>query len=139
MKEVQTIEKKVTFQAPIEKVWNAVSNSEAIEEWFMPNNFEAKEGFKFEIQSPFGPSVCEVLTIDPPKHLSFSWGEMGWIISFYLIDLGDSTEFTLTHSGWGKFDELIPETGETHGLVRDRMDNGWNKIVYEDLKKVAEK
>ncbi|WP_338780284.1 SRPBCC domain-containing protein [Metabacillus sp. FJAT-52054] len=128
----------VTLKAPINKVWETVSTSEGIAKWFMPNSFEPEEGFEFHIQSPFGPSPCRVLEIDPPVKLSFSWDTDGWIVSFLLKDLGDSTEFTLIHSGWKKPDDLLTKANEKSSIVRDRMSRGWNGIVQERLKKAVE-
>ena len=53
---VPQIKKQVTFQAPIEKVWQAVSSSEGMAEWFMPNDFEPVEGHEFKLETPFETS-----------------------------------------------------------------------------------
>lgn len=132
------IEKKSIFNATIEKVWKAVSTSEGIESWFMPNTFKPEEGHEFEVQSPFGPSPCKVIQVAPPKQLSFLWDRDGWMVSFYLQKKGDQTEFTLIHSGWKESEAIIPGTGETQGIVRDRMKHGWDDIVDQGLKKVVE-
>ncbi|OYD07460.1 SRPBCC family protein [Paludifilum halophilum] len=131
------IRKTVLFHAPIQKVWEAVSTSEGIVAWFMPNDFKPEVGHKFTLQSPFGPSPCKVLELDPPYRLSFSW-DSGWYVSFELKERDGKTEFTLTHSGWGKPDEIIPGPSETHSVIRNRMDYGWESIVNEKLRQVVE-
>ncbi|AZB41821.1 SRPBCC domain-containing protein [Bacillus sp. FJAT-42376] len=128
----------VTLKAPIQKVWEMVSTSEGIAQWFMPNDFEPREGYEFHVQSPFGPSPCKVLKIDPPAKLSFSWDTEGWIVSFILKDLGDATEFTLIHSGWKNPDDLLQKPNAKSSDIRDRMNGGWNGIVQERLKKAVE-
>src|SRR3954470_8222339 len=132
------IKQTVMMEAPIEKVWNKVSTSEGIEAWFMPNDFELKEGREFHLQSPFGPSPCKVLEIDEPYRLSFSWDTDGWIVTFILKELGDATEFTLIHGGWKHPDEIVPKGNEKTSVIHDRMDNGWEAIVNEGLKKAIE-
>ena len=77
------IKQTIIFEAPIQKVWESVSTSEAIASWFMPNDFELKVGHEFHLQSPFGPSPCKVLEIDEPYRLSFSWDTEGW--SLHLV------------------------------------------------------
>ncbi|MDQ0339689.1 uncharacterized protein YndB with AHSA1/START domain [Caldalkalibacillus uzonensis] len=130
--------KTTAFNAPIDKVWQTVSTSEGIAAWFMPNDFVAEVGQTFTLQTPFGPTPCKVLELEPPHLLSFAWGESGWQVTFELQALGDKTQFTLTHSGWGAADEVIPTTGEKQSVVRDRMDNGWEGIVNNNLAKVVE-
>ncbi|WP_439740816.1 SRPBCC family protein [Bacillus pseudomycoides] len=135
---LQDIKQTVIFEAPIQKVWNAVSTSEGIASWFMPNDFEPKVGHEFHVQSPFGPSPCKVLEIDEPHRLSFSWDTDGWVVSFVLKDLGDKTEFTLIHGGWKQADTILPKANEKSSVIRDRMAGGWVAIVNEKLKKVVE-
>jgi uncharacterized protein YndB with AHSA1/START domain len=132
------IKQTVMMEAPIEKVWDKVSTSEGIAAWFMPNDFELKEGHEFHVQSPFGPSPCKVLEIEKPHRLSFSWDTDGWIITFILKELGDKTEFTLIHSGWKEPDFILPKANQKSSIIRDTMNNGWEKIVHERLKKVVE-
>jgi uncharacterized protein YndB with AHSA1/START domain len=135
---VPEIRKTAVFNAPIQKVWEAAATSEGIAAWFMTNNFEPKVGHEFILQSPFGPSPCKVLELDPPNRLSFSWDTFGWRVSIELKELDGKTEFILIHSGWGDPDEIIPGPGETHSVIRDRMDNGWESLVKEKLRKVVE-
>lgn len=126
------------FQASIQRVWEAVSTSEGIAAWFMPNDFQPKVGHEFTLQTPFGPQPCKVLELDPPHRLSFAWGEFGWRVSFELKELEGKTQFTLIHSGWGEPDEIIPGSGLTHAMARNRMDHGWKSKVTENLREVVE-
>ncbi|MFB6469218.1 SRPBCC domain-containing protein [Cytobacillus sp. Hz8] len=138
METVQDIKQTIVLEAPIQKVWNTVSTSKAIESWFMPNDFVATEGYEFHIQSPFGPSPCKVLEIDEPNKLSFSWDTDGWVVSFLLKDLGDKTEFTVIHGGWKEPDAMIPKANLKTIDVRNNMNGGWEKIVHVALRKVVE-
>jgi uncharacterized protein YndB with AHSA1/START domain len=135
---VKDIEQKAVFNAPIQKVWDAVSTSEGIAEWFMPNDFQPKAGHEFHIQSPFGPSPCRVLEIDEPNKLSFSWDTDGWIVSFFLKDLDEKTEFILVHAGWKESDDILTKPNEKASVIRDRMNNGWVGLVNDRLRMVVE-
>jgi uncharacterized protein YndB with AHSA1/START domain len=135
---VKDIEQTAVFNASIQKVWDAVSTSEGISAWFMPNDFEPVAGHEFHIQSPFGPSPCKVLEIDEPNKLSFTWDTDGWVVTFLLKDLGDQTEFTVIHAGWKESDETITKAGEKASVIRDRMNNGWIGLVNDRLRKVVE-
>lgn len=136
--QVEDIQKRVVLNAPIQKVWEAVSSAEGLSTWFMPNDFKAEEGHEFTIQSPFGPSPCKVLEVRPPSKLSFLWDESGWIVTFELKELEGRTELTLVHSGWKKSEEIIPKAGEKSSIIRDRMDQGWENLVNVSLRKVVE-
>ncbi|RFU64488.1 SRPBCC domain-containing protein [Peribacillus saganii] len=133
------IRKTTIFNAPIQKVWDAVATSEGIAAWFMPNDFQPEAGYEFHLQGPFGPSPCKVLELDPPKRLVFSWDLFGWHVSFELKELDGQTEFTLVHSGWGAADDIIPGARQTQKDVRKTMENGWEPLVHNKLRKVVER
>lgn len=137
MDDIKDIQQTVVIKAPIQKVWNHVSTSTGISEWFMPNDFKAIVGYEFQIQSPFGPSLCKVLQIEEPYLISFAWDTDGWVVSFQLKDLGDRTEFTVIHGGWKAPDHVVPKAGEDASIIRDRMNGGWAGIVQK-LQKVVE-
>lgn len=126
----------LVLNAPIQKVWDAVSTAEGIAAWFMPNDFQPIQGHEFSLHSPYGTSPCKVTELDPPNRLSFNWGEE-WHITFELVDLEGKTEFTLIHSGWvaGK---VMPQTGEDQAVIRDRMNNGWDSAVLPRLREFVE-
>ncbi|TDG00191.1 SRPBCC family protein [Paenibacillus piri] len=130
------IRRTILLNAPIQKVWDTVSTSEGIAAWFMPNDFQPVLGFEFSINAEqYGTSYCKVTELDPPYRLAFTWGK-DWGISFDLKDVGGKTEFTLTHAGWGA--EQTTEFGESHKVVRDRMDHGWEAFVLPRLAKLVE-
>ncbi len=135
---VPDIKKTIVFDAPIQKVWEAVSTAEGISSWFMPNDFRLEVGHEFHIQSPFGPSPCKVLEIDEPNHLTFSWDTDGWFVSFDLKEMGDKTEFTMIHGGWKQADDILPKPGRSAAEIRDTMNGGWEALVKQKLRKVVE-
>ncbi|WP_223067694.1 SRPBCC family protein [Paenibacillus caui] len=121
------IHKTAVFNAPIEKVWAAVSTSEGIAAWFMPNTFQPELGYEFILHAgPFGDSPCKVTELDPPYRLSFDWAK-DWSVTFELKDLGGKTEFHLFHKGWDA--DKVTEFGQPHTIVHGRMDQGWEGIV----------
>ncbi|MEC1720248.1 SRPBCC domain-containing protein [Schinkia azotoformans] len=120
------IRKTIVVDAPIEKVWKAVSTSEGIAAWWMANTFEPVLGKDFILHAgPYGDSPCKVTELDPPNCVGFDW-DKGWHLTFELKSLEDGkTEFTLIHSGWSV------ENSKT----REIMNEGWEKIVKEQLPK----
>lgn len=122
------IVKHTVFQAPIQKVWDAVSTAEGMSAWFMPSDLKAELGYEFHIQAgPFGESPCKVTEVEPPYRLSFAWGK-DWTLTFELKETENGqTEFTLTHSGWDQ--RGATEFNEPHTVVRERMNGGWTGLV----------
>lgn len=131
------IRKVLIVHAPIEKVWKAVSTSEGIAAWWMPNTFEPILGYEFVLHAgQFGDSPCKVTELDPPNRLSFNWGK-DWNLAFELKELEEGkTEFTLIHSGWSP--DKVTEFGQPHTVIRDHMAGGWDKIVTEKLRAYLE-
>lgn len=136
MANVPDIKQTILIEAPIQKVWDLVSTGEGIGSWFMPNNLVPTEGHEFHIQSPFGPSPCRVLEVDPPHRLTFSWDTDGWIVEFLLKEIDGKTEFTLIHGGWKDSEEIIGKANRTAAEIRETMNNGWTSII-EKLSQVA--
>lgn len=122
------IRKTITLHAPLETVWKAISTSEGIAAWWMPNTFEAIEGHQFILQSPqYGDSPCIVTRIAPPYAIEFDWSK-DWHISIELEKIDDKTTyFTLVHSGWDP--NKSTEFGQPHTIIRDIMDGGWHNII----------
>ncbi|GGI47070.1 hypothetical protein GCM10008018_20320 [Paenibacillus marchantiophytorum] len=121
------IKQTIVFNAPIQKVWNAVATPDGIAAWFMPNNFKPELGHEFIIEAgPFGNSPCKVTDISPPNRLSFEWGK-DWTLTFELADVDGKTEFTLIHSGWDV--NKVTEFGQPHSVVREIMSQGWGGIA----------
>ena len=65
-----------------EKVWRALTQSALIEEWLMQNDFQPVVGHKFNFRArPMpnwnGVTDCEVLLVEPPARLAYSWNASG--------------------------------------------------------------
>ncbi|UXR77778.1 MULTISPECIES: SRPBCC domain-containing protein [unclassified Staphylococcus] len=135
--EMKPIEKVVTLQANKDTVWDAVSTSEGIASWWMPNDFEATPDKAFTLHAgEFGDSPCKVKKVIPKNHLSFYWGK-DWEILFKLDEVDSkTTKFTLIHSGWDETKQT--EFGQPHPVVQPFMNDGWDDIVKVALPKYLE-
>lgn len=63
-----------------DRVWQALTDRSILSIWMMDNNFEARLGHQFQFQSRslLGQKLifyCEVLEIEAPKRLIYSWQE----------------------------------------------------------------
>ncbi|MBN9016352.1 MAG: SRPBCC domain-containing protein [Rhizobiales bacterium] len=64
------------LDAPIEKVWRALSDPALLAQWLLPNDMVAEPGARFALAGSAaegGTIACEILESDPPRRLSFSW------------------------------------------------------------------
>lgn len=130
------IVRTITIEASIEKVWQAVSNSEALAAWLMPNDFQPIMGHEFTFKSEpkngwDGICYCKVMELDPPKKLGFTWrgGVMDQYVSFELKEVDGVTEFTLVHAGWY----------EEQKMIREIMYEGWGYIMEDFKNKLGDK
>jgi uncharacterized protein YndB with AHSA1/START domain len=67
---------------PPEKVWRALTEGALVEAWLMKNDFRPTPGHRFNFRAtPMsqwnGVVDCEVLTVEPPRRLSYSWNASG--------------------------------------------------------------
>lgn len=136
--QLPNIIKTVMLNAPIDKVWESVTNAEKLGSWFMPNDFKAVEGHEFSLQSPFGPSPCRVEKVEAPHFVRFAWDTDGWFVTFELKQVGEQTEFTLTHGGWKEASHIIPKANMPAEAVQKNMDGGWTMLVGKKLKEFVE-
>ena len=135
------LRKEAFYPHPPEKVWVALTNRKALAEWLMPNNFEPVVGAKFRFQyDPFGPcsglNECEVLEVDEPRRLSYSWVDVprkagkappgSMTVTWTLIPENGGTRLVLEHEGL-----------ETLGwFTRNAMKFGWGTMLKRLIPKV---
>ena len=107
---------------PAEVVWRALTSADAISDWLMTTtDFRPRVGAHFRLKtqqlSATGWIDAEVLELDPPRRMVWSWsandGAPPTTVTFELVPQAGGTRLTLTHVG-----EIDPGFG---GLLRD----GW--------------
>ncbi|MCP5426161.1 MAG: SRPBCC domain-containing protein [Gammaproteobacteria bacterium] len=139
---MSTVELATIFDAPITLVWEAITDTRAISQWCMHTDFVPEVGRKFQyLAKPNlfwrGYVDCQVLTIEKPNLLRFSWQSVAshspTVVTYRLEAVGSKTEFCVTHDG---FDS-------THGLfnglfMRVMIGFGLKKEILERLPKVLE-
>src|ERR1700745_706888 len=67
---------------PPEKIWRALTQGPLIEEWLMQNDFQPGVGRRFNFRAASMPhwngvTDCEVLVVEPPARLAYSWNASG--------------------------------------------------------------
>ncbi len=70
---------EVEYPHPINLVWKAITECEAVSEWLMPtSDFRAEVGARFKFTQPAtdrwsGVVEGQVLAVEPPHRLVYSW------------------------------------------------------------------
>ena len=135
------LNKEAFFPHPPDDVWVALTDKYAVAEWLMPNNFEPVVGKKFNFhvdKMPLtgftGVTECEVLEVDPPRKLVYTW------VAVHKTK-GKHPPMTLTWT-------LEPERGGTRlrlhqtGIEeinwwwRFSMNIGWSRMLNKLMRKV---
>jgi uncharacterized protein YndB with AHSA1/START domain len=96
------------YAHPPEKVWRALTEGPLIEQWLMKNDFQPLTGHAFHlrrepVQNWNGVIDCKVLTVEPHRTLSYTWGTMGieTIVTFTLTPTAAGTHLRIEQSGFG--------------------------------------
>jgi uncharacterized protein YndB with AHSA1/START domain len=84
------------YDAPADDVWDAVTNPERMNRWFMPVSGDLREGGDFQLE---GNASGRILRCDPPRLLRATFGGETSIVELRLTPDGEgSTRLELEHS-----------------------------------------
>jgi uncharacterized protein YndB with AHSA1/START domain len=131
---------------PAEMVWRVLTEADLIARWFMPNDFEAETGHKFNFRSgPVGDwdgvSEGEVLDANPYWRLRYSWRGgshelkgfghyIDTVVTWTLSPLPNGTHVRLEHAGF------TDDAADVFAIMNS--ENGWNAVVNRLAKVVTE-
>ena len=122
---------------PPEVVWKTLTTPELIARWLMPNDFQPILGRRFTFQTrPMGDwdgvVDCQVLELEPPRRLVYSWkggaqsndqygSRLDSLVTWTLVpEPGDATRLKLLHAGFRS-----PGNDFAYRI----MGEGWGRIM----------
>ena len=132
-----------TYNAPIERVWKAITDIDQMKQWYMPlSDFRPAVGFetKFTIEHEGNvwPHLWKVTEVIPNKKISYEWRYEGFpgnsLVTFELKPAGAGTHITLTHTGLETF-----QGDKYPGLAPENFNKGWTELIGKLLKEFVEK
>jgi uncharacterized protein YndB with AHSA1/START domain len=102
------VEVRRVINAPIEKVWSAITNADEVRHWWAPGVIEPREGGRVKLDDGDGncgdaPPLDGIVKVFLPPHVfEFTWNEATepaqGLVRFDLAALdGDRTQITLTN------------------------------------------
>jgi uncharacterized protein YndB with AHSA1/START domain len=121
------------YTTSIEKAWSALTDSSKLAKWIMENDFKPVVGHRFQFRTK--PSEWwngiidgEVLIVDAPNRLSYTWGVTGeeHTVTWTLQDLGD-----------GKVNLHLEQTGIANAQGLEGAKYGWGNW-FGEFEKVLE-
>src|SRR5690349_5584307 len=132
-----------TYNAPVEKVWEAITNDEKMKQWYfnLPG-FKPEVGFEFQFTGgpDDGPQylhLCKVTDVVVGKKISYSWRYDGYpgnsFVTWELFEEGNKTRLKLTHEG---IETLGPGNPD---FAKENFVAGWTGFIDQALKDFLEK
>jgi uncharacterized protein YndB with AHSA1/START domain len=121
------ISKEQFFSHPMNRVWEAISQSKEISTWFLKADFEAREGYEYTFKSEDGANCTtingKVLTANPINELVYTWlvegTEVITTVSWKLEEKDGGTLLKLEHWGISNF------PGESAVAMFNNFEGGW--------------
>ena len=94
------VERDIPF--PPEKIWRALTQPHLIEEWLMKNDFKPVVGHDFNLRADWGAVDCRVVTVEPNKTLSYTWGAYGLesVVTWTLTPTSTGTHLRMEQAGF---------------------------------------
>lgn len=130
-----------TFDAPVGRVWKALTDVEEMRAWYFDlKEFRAEVGFKFEFvvehEGRTYHHLCQVTAVVPEKEIAYTWRYKGHegnsLVTFEIFPEGDRTRLKLTHEGL----ETFPKAP---AFARKNFMEGWSSIIGSSLAQFLEK
>lgn len=132
----QQIEIKRVYKYPIQAVWSALTEKEALSDWLMETtDFELKPGHSFQLktkpQGNFdGILNCKIISFEVPYSISYDWQSNGMKnptqVHWLLKSIGENeTLLQLSHNGF---------EGINGWFTQQILNFGWKKLLSKKLK-----
>lgn len=127
----------VVYPHPVERVWRALTDREALGQWLMVNDFEPEVGHEFQFRADPAPGWdgvvhCKVLELDEPRLLRISWrgGPVDTVVTWRLSALdGGRTRLEFEQAGFDGLKAI---------MISFILGRGWPRMVDELLPRVLD-
>jgi uncharacterized protein YndB with AHSA1/START domain len=127
------------FNAPVDRVWAAITRWDEMVQWYFENipEFRAEVGFQtsFTVMSDERPftHIWKVTSVVPGREITYQWNfaeyEGTGSVHFLLAPEGKDTLLTLTNEGLETFPRNVPE------FTRESCIAGWGFFIKDRLAK----
>jgi uncharacterized protein YndB with AHSA1/START domain len=135
---VDSIEREIVIAAPVERVWEIVTEPEHMGRWFGDAGAERDGDVIKMTWKEYGTAELRVVTSDPPRTFAYRWdandpGIGDTLVEFTFTPEGDGTRLKVVESGW-----LALQTGaDRQDELRKGNVGGWEH-EFGDLERYAQ-
>ena len=129
-----TLNQDYEFNTTVQKLWSALTESDKLAKWTMKNDFKPVVGHQFLFTtepSEYWDGIVkgEVLAVEPPNLLSYTWGSGDEI---------HTVVWTLQDKGGGKVNLHLEQSGISSQQALNGAKYGWQGWIEELVKMLAE-
>ncbi len=138
----KSVEIQKTFNASIERVWQAITDKNKMKEWYFNlEEFKPEPGFEFRFAGEGHKGekymhICKITEVIPNKKLQYSWQYETYegysLVTFELFAEGNQTRLKLTHQGLETFPQDNPD------FAIESFTAGWTDIITVSLHQYVE-
>jgi uncharacterized protein YndB with AHSA1/START domain len=137
----EPIVKEVELNAPVSKVWKALTDRNQMKKWYFDIvQFKPEPGFEFQFEGGTEEKsylhLCRIIEVVPESKLSYSWRYNGYpgnsVVTFELFPDGNRTRLKLTHEGIETFGTENPD------FAKKNFEAGWSEIIGKSIKEFVE-
>jgi uncharacterized protein YndB with AHSA1/START domain len=130
------VEKEILIEAPVEVVWNLLTEPEQIRQWFADEaEIELRVGSKGRLAFKGHDSYqLQVEAVEPPRRFAFRWvrqpslvvrDDNSLLVEFILQPEKGGTRLKVVESGF----EAIDWSDEEKARYAEDHSNGWQRIL----------
>ena len=133
-----------TYNAPVQRVWKAITDKAEMKQWYFDNltDFKPEVGFETEVNVHHSGKdflhLWKVTDVKPEKSITYRWkyadhpGES--FVTFELFDAGNKTKLRLIHTGLESF-----LTDNDPNYATENFVKGWTHIIGTSFKEFVER
>ncbi|WP_328617586.1 SRPBCC family protein [Amycolatopsis sp. NBC_00355] len=143
------VEQEIVIDAPIERVWAVLTESEYVGQWFgdgTPAPVDLRPGGIIQLDhGDHGRFPTKIVALDPPRALSYRWASgfpgvvadeaNSTLVEFTLAAEGGSTRLKVVESG---FTTRTPSPNPSPDDTRESHEEGWTAVIAK-LGELSEK
>lgn len=135
--------KEVVLNAPVSKVWKAITDSSQMKQWYFDiPDFKPEVDFEFQFTGTGNKGekylhLCKITEVIPNKKLSYSWRYENYpgnsFVTFELFEEKGKTRLKLTHEGVESFATDNPD------FAKENFNAGWTELIEKSIKDFVER
>ncbi|MFZ1978023.1 MAG: SRPBCC domain-containing protein [Bacteroidota bacterium] len=131
-----------TYNAPILKVWKAITDRNNIKQWYFDiAEFKPEKDFEFRFsggtENRKYMHLCKVTEIIIGRKLTYRWRYDGYegdsVVTYELFEEAEKTRLKLIYIGLESFPTDNPD------FAKERFAEGWTYIIGTSLERFSEK